>query len=101
MSILINTVDLVVVRNKAIFVRIAVSAHCHIGALVAIFPASSGIDGAGLISDVVVVDVLESVYWLTSRATEILVFTGNDDLGRDVDIGPCSFSLDLNSIRQC
>jgi len=67
----------------------------------AIFPATSLVDRASLIGDVVVVDVLKSIHGLTSRATEVLVLTGDDDLGRDVDVGPGSLSLDLNSIRKC
>jgi hypothetical protein len=97
-SVLINTIDLILIRDKAILMRIAISAHGHVRALVTIFPSSSGIDGASLISDVVVVDVLESVNGLTSRATEIFVLTRNDDLGRNVDVGPSGFSLDLDSI---
>jgi hypothetical protein len=58
------------------------------------------IDGACLISDVVIVDVLEGIYWFTTTATEIFVLTGNDDLRRDVDVGPSSLSLDLDSIGQ-
>jgi hypothetical protein len=59
------------------------------------------IDGASLIGNVVVVDILEGVDGFTTTASEILVFTRNYDLRRNVNVRPSSLSLDLNSIGKC
>jgi hypothetical protein len=59
---------------------------------------SGSVDGAGLISDLVLVHPLEGIVSLTTMAT-IITRAGDQNLWGDVDIWPCSLSGDLDSIR--
>ena len=62
--------------------------------------STSLVDGASLISDLVLRHPSESVVGVTSMATIIRGLARDQNLGSDVDLGPGSVSSDLNSIRE-
>jgi len=99
MSELVNAVDQVLIWDETWLFWVAVFALDNAGAFNSVVVASGLVDGASLIGDIVGVHVLVSVHWLTTVATIILSLTRNDNLRGDVDIGPSSLSLDLDSIR--
>ena len=98
LTVLISVVDLVVVLVPAALAWGAVLAHDLLGALGTIIMSSGSVDGAGLISDLVLVHPLEGVVSFTTVAT-IILGAGNENLRGDVDIWPGCLSLDLDSIR--
>lgn len=55
---------------------------------------------ASLISNVVVMNPFISILSITSSATIIRVFTWYQDLGRDHNVGPLSFSGDFDSVTK-
>lgn len=97
-AVFIDMVDVVAFRNPAAFVGETVLALDIIGTVDTVVPTSGLVDRAGFIGDVVVVDVGISSQSITTVATLIGGFTGDQDLGRDVDIGPLSVSHDLDSV---
>jgi len=99
MTILISMVHVVVLRDVASFTREAVSAFLHSRALLTIVVTSGSVDGAGLISDLVLRHPLEGLVVRTTVATIVLILTGDENLRSDVDIRPGSLAHDLNSIR--
>ena len=68
------------------------------GAFHAVIVSSGLINGAGLISDIVVMHPIVSIDWLTTMAPIILCLTGNYHLWGDIDIGPRRVSSYLDSI---
>ena len=99
-AVLLNTVHEVLVGDEAGLARVAVTTHSHSRADLTVVKTATKIDGACLISDIVVSDPLKSVNRLTTVATHVSRLTGNDDLRRDVDIGPGSLTGDLYTIRE-
>jgi hypothetical protein len=97
MSELIDSVDQVFIWDEATLM-VTVFASADRRALDAVVIASGLINGASLISHIVVVHPFISIDWLTTMATLILGFTRNDDLWGDVDIGPSSLPRNLDSI---
>jgi hypothetical protein len=97
---LFDSVNVVGVRDVASLTRGAVTADVHSGAQLAVVEALGAVDGAGLISHFVVVHPFISVVCLTTVAAKIFIFTGDDNLGRYVDIGPGSVTGDLDAIRE-
>jgi len=95
---LINTVNVVLIGYEAGLVRVAVFTHVDGGALFTVVVASGSVNRAGFISDVLLVDESEGIECGTSVATIISSITRYDDLGRDVDVRPGSFSCNLYSV---
>jgi hypothetical protein len=98
--VFINTVFKVLIGDDASLTRRAVSAHFHGRAFTTVIVTSSEVDRASLISDVVLVDPIVSKDWKTTMATHIRLLARDENLRGDVDIGPGSISLDLDSIGQ-
>jgi len=98
-AVFINTVDVVAIGNGAFFTGRAVSALDVISTCDTVVPTLSLIVGAGFVSDVVLMNVFISSGGITTVATLIGLFAGEEDLGSDVDIGPDSLSHDLDTIR--
>jgi hypothetical protein len=97
-SVLIDVVNVVLVRYEAGFVRVTVPADGDVAALNTVVVTSGVIDWTGLIGDVGLMHELESTNGFTTMATIIIHGAWNDDLRGDVDIGPGSFSGDLDSV---
>jgi hypothetical protein len=94
-----DTVDIVRIRNEAVFSGRAVSALDIIGTVDTVVPTSSLVVGTGFVSDVVLMDIFISSGSITAVATFIGKFAGEEDLRSDVDIGPAGVSHDLDTIR--
>jgi hypothetical protein len=97
LSVLIDTINLVGVWDKAWLIWHAILANGHGRASLTIIVTSSAIDGAGLISDLVLVHPIESIICLTTMAT-IISRARDEDLWCDVDLWKSSLSSDLDSI---
>jgi hypothetical protein len=97
---LIDLVHVVGVRDVASLTRGAVTADVHGGTHLAIVKALSAVDRAGLVSHFIVVHPFVGVVCLTTVATQILIFTGDDNLGRYVDVGPGSVTGNLDTVRE-
>lgn len=80
--------------------RVASLANVDGSAIDAVVVTASLIDGAGLISDVVVVHEFEGRQGLTTVAAVIIHGARYDNLRRDADVGPLSVSVDLNTIGE-
>jgi len=98
-AVFIDTVDVVGIRNEAVLSGRAVSALDVISTVDTVVPTSGLIVGAGFVSDVVLMNVFISSGSITSVATFIGKFAGEEDLRCDVDIGPSGVSHDLDTIR--
>ena len=96
----VNTVDHVLVGDEAGLTGVAVAANVHGRADLTVVEATGAVDGASLISHLVVGHPLEGIVGLTTVATHVLGLTRDDDLGGDVDIGPGALTRDLDSIRE-
>lgn len=96
----VNTVDEVLVGDEAGLAGVAVTAHVHGGADLTVVETAGAVDGASLIGDLVVGHPLEGVVGLTTVATLVLGLARDDDLGRDVDVGPGGVTSDLDSIGE-
>ena len=99
LTVLIDTIDLIGVWNKAWFTWHAVLTNGHSRARLTIVVTSSSVNGAGLISDLVRVHPLEGIISFATVAT-IISRAGDEDLRGDVDIWPSSLSSDLDSIGE-
>jgi len=98
-AVFIDTVDVVAIGNGAFFTGRAVSALDVISTCDTVVPTLSLIVGAGFVSDVVLMNVFISSGGITTVATLIGLFAGEEDLRGDVNIGPDSLSHDLDTIR--
>jgi hypothetical protein len=99
-SILISWVDLVFIRNKASFTRVAVSAVLHSWAFLSIVKATSLVNRASSIRHFVLSHPFESSEVVSTMASHHLVIARDQNLRRDVDIGPGCFTGDFDSIRE-
>ena len=99
-TVLLNTIGVILVRNEASLTRVAVTAIAHGGANLTVVVTTGHVGGASLISDVVLVDPLESVEGKSTVATIIRGLTGDEDLRGDVDLGPGTITSDLDSIGE-
>ena len=99
----VNTIDHVLIGDKAGLTRVAVAANIHSGARLSyvrfFFIAISTVDGASLISHLVVGHPFESVVGVAAMTALVLLLARDDDLGGDVDIGPGGFAGNLYPIR--
>jgi len=80
-SVLIDSVGEVLVGDEAGLAWVAVSAHFHGGACLAIVKTTRLVNRASLVSDVVVVDPLVGIQGFSTVATEVLGLAGDDNLG--------------------
>ena len=97
-AVLLNTVHKVLVGDEAGLARVAVAAHVHGGADLTVVETTGTIDGASLISDLVVGHPGEGVVGLTTVATQVSRLARDDDLWGDVDVGPGCLTGDLYTI---
>jgi hypothetical protein len=99
-SELLSLVDVVGVGNEASLTGVAVSAVSHGGADTTVVEATTCVHRAGLVGDFVLGHPLECKDSITTVAAKRVVLAGNQNLGSDVDIGPCSISGDLDSVTE-
>ena len=99
-SKLIDFVHVVTGRDEARLVRLAVFALDDWGALGTVSVASGSVDGAGLVSEFVVVHELVGGDGITTIAAEVVGGAGYHNLRRDVDVWPLSISSDLDSVGE-
>lgn len=93
-----NSVDLCPFLSPASSVRKAVLALNLCTASNSIIMAKSLIWGAGLVSDIIIVNPFISVLGITSTTSFIGGFTRNEDLWRDVDVRPLCISSNFDTI---
>ena len=93
-----NSVDLCSFLSPASSVGKTVSALNISTASNSVIMAKSLIGGAGLISDIIMVDPFISVFSVTSIASIIRGFTRNEDLWGEIDVWPLCISSDFNTI---
>ena len=96
--VLVNSIDAVLVRDEASLTRVAVTAHLHWIASLAIVKATSHVDRASLVSDLVVGHPLEGSNVISTVATVVGSLARDEHLRGDVDIGPRSLPGDLDSV---
>ena len=96
--VLVNTVDTVLIRDEAGLTRVAVAAHVHGRALLTVVMAASLVNRTSFVSDFVLCHPLEGIQMPSTVAAIVRHLTGDEDLGRDVDVGPSGFAGDLDSI---
>jgi len=99
-TIFVNTIGIVSIGYVAGLTRGAVTALVHGRAFLSQVPAESSVNGASLVSDVVVVDVLVHVQGITTVAAQIRLHARDHHLGRQIDIGPGTFTCDLDAIGE-
>ena len=56
------------------------------------------VDGAGLVSDAVQVDVLVGHHWVAALAAVVHLVAGEQHLRGDVDVWPLRFAQDLEAV---
>jgi hypothetical protein len=85
--------------NETVLGWLAIFANVDWSTLDTVIVTSGLINGAGLISDFIVVHEIIGRDSFTTMATIIVHGAGDNNLRRNVDIWPLSFSSDFNSIR--
>jgi len=98
-AIIEDSIGVVLFRYITCLSRFAISAHLHRAAVLAVIPSASLVNRASLISNVVLVDPLESVVSITTVTAIVLLLAADQDLWTDVDVRPGSFSHHLDSVR--
>ena len=96
----INSVDHVLIGDKAGLTGVAVAADIHGGADFAVIVATGTVDRASLVGDLVLRHPFKGVQGIATMATVILVLTGDENLRGNVDLGPGGVTGDLDSIGQ-
>jgi hypothetical protein len=99
-AVLLNVVFVVLLGDDASFTGSAVSAVRHSRATNTVVPASTLVDGASLIGDVVVEHPFVGVGCITTVAAVVFLLAGDDELNGQVNVWPLSITGDLDSIRQ-
>jgi len=101
-GVLVDTVNLVVIGDEASLGRVAISGDLHSGALGSVVVTTGQVDGSLSIGDLVGAHPLESLDGFSSVATTSIVIkiARDEDLGRDVDIGPGCLTGDLDTIGE-
>ena len=87
-------------RDETGLVRLAVLALDDWGALSTVSVSSGSVDGAGLVSEFVVVHEFVGRDGITTVAAVVVGGAGDHNLRRDVDVWPLSVSSDLNSVGE-
>ena len=98
MTVLINSVGIVFWRNVTSLTWFAVAAESHSAAADTVIPASRLVNRASFICDVVLMDPFVCIVGITTMATVVFLFAGDQNLRSDVDVGPGSFALDFDSV---
>ena len=96
----INLVCCVFTRNKAGFIWFAVFAKAHWSAFLTIGPASSLVNRASFICNIILLDVLVGSQCWTTKAALVFLFTWNKNLRSQIDVWPSSLASNFNSIWQ-
>jgi hypothetical protein len=99
-SILINGVCVIFIRNEAWFMRVAVFADIDGRAYFAVVVTSGSVNGASLVSNILFMDEFEGIECGSPVAPIISSITRDDYLRRNVDVRPLSISCDLYSIGE-
>lgn len=99
-TIFIDAIGVVLLGNIACLPWLAISAHLHGTAAQAVVPSACLVNRTSLISDVVLVYPFVSVVSITAVTAIILLLAADQNLWTDVDVWPCSISLDFDSIRE-
>jgi hypothetical protein len=76
----------------------AVTAHSHGRATLSIVPASSLVNSACLICNIVILDPLVSVVGITTVAAIVGLLAGDKHLRGQIDIGPLGVANNLDSV---
>ena len=98
MTVLIDTVDVILGWDIASLTRLAIATKTHGAATDAVIMSSCLVNSASLIGDVVFMNPFVCVVCISSVAAIILLLARNEDLRGDVDIRPSCFALDLDSV---
>ena len=99
MTVLFNLVDIILIRDKTGLASFTITAVWHSTTFNTVGPASSLINWASLISNVVLINPLVAcVRRATMTTKRIDLLAGDEDLWGEIDIGPSSFSLNLDSV---
>jgi hypothetical protein len=101
-SVLIDSINLVVVGNETSFIGVAISSNLHGRALRSIGVSTSQVDRGLSIGDLVSAHPLESLDSFSTETSHrfIVHITRDENLRGDVDIGPGSLSSDLDTIGE-
>jgi len=99
-TVLIGVVSLVSIGDEAGFSGVAVSAVLHGGALLSVVVTSSLVDRASSVGDLVLGHPLEGGEVVSTVASIHVGLARDQNLGRDVDIGPRSFTGDLDAVGE-
>jgi len=99
-TVLLNVVLVVLLGDNASSSGGAVSAERHSRATNTVVPASTLVDRASFIRNVVVEHPFVSVGCITTVAAVILLLAGDDKLNGQVNVGPLSITGDFDSIGQ-
>ena len=99
-TVLLNVVLVVLLGDNASSSGSAVSAERHSRAANTVVPASTLVDRASFIGNVVVEHPFVGVGCITTVAAVILLLAGDDKLNGQVNVGPLSITGDFDSIGQ-
>lgn len=97
---LLNLVSSICSGDEAGLAGTAIAAEGHGRAFLAVGPASALIDGASLVSNVVLMDELVSSKGRPSETTLVLSLAGDEHLGREVDVGPDCLARNLDAVGE-
>lgn len=97
-AVLVNPIDIVFRWNVAGLSWLAVAAESHSTASNAVIPASCLVNRASFIGNVIFMNPLVCIVCVSTVAAVIFLLTGNQNLGCDVNIGPCSLTCNFYSV---
>jgi uncharacterized membrane protein HdeD (DUF308 family) len=98
MTILINSIGVVFWRNVTGLSRFTVAAETHRTATNAVIPTSGLVNRTSFISDVIMMNPFVCVVRISTVAAIVFLFTGNQNLGSDVNVGPGSLAVNFDSV---
>ena len=99
-SVFVNTINEVLIGDEASLAWVAVAADVHGRTVLSIVVAAGPVDGAGLVSNLILVHPLVCVVSIATMATLVSLLTGDDDLRSNVDVGPSRIAGDLDAVRE-
>ena len=99
-TVLIGAVSKVGIGDEASFSRIAVSAAFHGGAFLTIIMTTSLVDRASSDGHLILGHPFEGCKVVSSVTSHHISLARDQVLGRQVDIGPSSFTSDLDSVGE-